>query len=274
MNNTLNYPKISIIMPTFNSQVFICEALDSIRIQNYSNLEIVIVDGGSTDDTFKLIDKYSDLSPVIIKEKDFGLIHAVNKGVLKSSGEYLLWLNSDDLLFEESLLKVGKYLFEHKDIDLLYGNAAQIREDGSFIGWHAETYNKKRLLNERCFIPCQAAFFKKAALSYIGLFDTKWLWAGDWDMWKRFAINDDKLTIKFLDEKIGKWRLHRNTISYGGGSKTMLKQSLEIIRSTRKYSTVLLTSLEIKQIPFIIVGLLGLRKVLRSLRNSLKNEKQ
>jgi len=263
-------PNISIVMPTFNAERFLSEALESLTDQKYPNLEIIIVDGGSKDSTIKVLSDFDKLKVILIQGRDYGLIHAVNKGVMKATGDYILWLNADDLLYEDSLIKVGNYLAKYPEIDLLYGNTAQINVDGSFIGWHAEPYNKKRLLNERCFIPCQAAFFKKAALSYIGLFDTKWLWAGDWDMWKRFAINDDKFTIKFLDEKIGKWRLHRNTISYGGGSKALVQRSLETIKSTRKYSTIPITLLEIRQIPFILVGLLGLRKTLKNIRDTIK----
>ena len=267
-----NLPRISVIMPTFNASCFIREALTSIQIQNYSELELIIIDAGSNDNTLSIVQEFKSLNPIIISEKDFGLMHAVNKGVMTATGDFINWLNADDLYFENALLKVGTYLSNHPDVDLLYGDAAHIDENGKFLKWHnAQAFNKKKLLNQRCYVPCQATFFKKSALSYIGLFDTSLLWAGDWDMWKRFAINDDKFNIKFLDEKIGKWRIHRNTISYGGGSKIYMKQVLESMKSIRKYKTVPITRLEIKLLPHILVGFFGLRVFLRNLRDKYRS---
>lgn len=263
-----NLPRISVVMPTFNAARFIRDALESIIIQDYPNLEVIIVDGGSTDSTLSIVIEHQNLNPIIISGNDYGLIHAVNKGVMAATGDYINWLNADDLYYENALLKVGAVLVKNPDIDLLYGDAAHIDEKGGFLKWHkAERFNKNKLLNQRCYIPCQACFFKKSALSYIGLFDTSLLWAGDWDMWKRFAVNDSKFVIQFLDEKIGKWRLHRNTVSYGGGSKIYLKQAIESLKSTRKYKTVPITRLEIKLIPHVLVGFFGLRIFLRNVRD-------
>jgi glycosyltransferase involved in cell wall biosynthesis len=265
-------PRISVVMPTFNALEFVREALTSIRIQNYPDLELIIVDGGSKDNTLSVVNEFKDLNPIIVSEKDFGLIHAVNKGVMIATGDYINWLNADDLYFENALLKVGTFLSKHPNVDLLYGDAAHVDKDGKFLKWHkAQVFNKDILLNQRCYVPCQATFFKRSSLAYIGLFDTSLLWAGDWDMWKRFAINDDKFRIEFLDEKISKWRLHRNTISFGGGSRVYFKQHLETYRSTIKYKTVLVSKLQIELIPHILVGLFGLRVFLRKLRDYYKS---
>jgi len=267
-----SFPRISIVIPTFNSARFIRETLESIKIQEYPNFEVIIIDGGSNDNTLSIINEYLFLNPILIQEKDYGLIHAVNKGVLAASGDYINWLNSDDFYFENALLKTGEYLSKNPLIDLLYGKTAHIDVNGKFLCWHNTIpYNKYILLNQACYIPCQSCFFKKSALSYIGLFDAKLLWAGDWDMWKRFAVEDSKFKIQFFDERIGNWRIHRDTISYGGGSKIYMKQNIEAYKSVKKYKTVPLTLMQLQLIPHILVGFLGLRIHLRNLRDFLRN---
>jgi glycosyltransferase involved in cell wall biosynthesis len=265
-----DFPKISIIMPVFNGELFLEEAIKSVINQNYPNLEFIIIDGGSNDNSLNIINAYKNKVDILITEKDYGLNHAVNKGIMLASGEYINWLNADDYYYENSLLKVGDFLSKNTQIDLLYGDAAHVDINGNFLTWHgAIPFDKNHLIHKRNYIPCQAAFFKKSCLSYIGLLDNNLKWCGDWDMWKRFA-NLKEFKIVFLDEKLAAWRLHNDTITSGGGSsKQMYLCALENIKSTRKYSNKMITTLEIKNFVFLLVGLLGLRKILRKIRNTI-----
>lgn len=89
-------PKITIITPTFNQGKFIEKSILSVLNQNYPNLEYIIIDGGSSDDTLDIIKKYENRITFWISEKDNGQSHAINKGLQKSSGDIINWLNSDD----------------------------------------------------------------------------------------------------------------------------------------------------------------------------------
>jgi len=271
--NQKQLPRISIVIPTFNAERYIRETLKSIENQNYSNLELIIIDGLSTDKTISIVNDFNYLLPIIISEKDYGLNHAVNKGVLISTGEYINWLNADDYYLENALNKVGEFLTSNPHADLVYGDIAQVDENGQFLCWHgAIPYDLNKLLHVRNYIPCQATFFKRSTISFIGLFDTNLKWCGDWDMWKRFAVSE-KYNICFLNEKLAAWRLHSNTITSGNhSSKEMYLQSLENFKSTRKYSKKFISQLELKQIPFLIVGFLRLRKTIKYLRNKFSTK--
>lgn len=264
MNNS---PKISIVMPSYNQSKFIEESILSVIKQDYPRKEFLIIDGGSTDGSIEIIKKYIDKIDCFVSEKDFGLNHAVNKGFLKATGDYIAWLNTDDTYEEGALREVGNYLSKHPEVDLLYGQAAQIDVTGRILKWHAEPYNKSRLFHNRDIIPTQACFFRRSCLAYVGLLDTKLKWNGDWDLWKRIA---QKYNVAFLNEHLANWRIHRESISYGY-STNYLQRELETIRCTRKYSKRLITPLELKLIPYVLLDFLKLRSFLRKIRDKIKN---
>ena len=117
-------PLISIIIPTFNSEVTLDIALESIINQTYDNLEILILDGLSTDKTIEISkeyqNKFSELR--IFSEKDKGIYDAMNKGINYAKGEWLYFMGSDDSLFESTTLEQFTGLIGIEDIDVVYGN--------------------------------------------------------------------------------------------------------------------------------------------------------
>jgi hypothetical protein len=163
-------------------------------------------------------------------------------------------------------MKVGQYLSKHPDVDLLYGQAAQIDADGEILGWHAEPYDKNRLFHYRDFIPTQACFFRRECLAYVGLLDTLLRWNGDWDLWRRIAKH---YKVAYLDEYIGNWRIYQGTISYGK-SVDQLARELETIRSARRHSGWLLTPIELKIWPWVVMDFFRLRPFLRWVRDRIK----
>ncbi|WP_183559891.1 glycosyltransferase family 2 protein [Mucilaginibacter sp. SP1R1] len=103
-----DWPKISIVTPSYNQGQFIEETIRSILLQNYPNLEYIIIDGGSSDDTVEIIKKYEPWITLWVSEKDKGQANAINKGVKKCTGDVFNWINSDDFLAPSALLNVGK----------------------------------------------------------------------------------------------------------------------------------------------------------------------
>lgn len=268
------YPKISVIMPVFNNVDFVEKSILSVISQNYPNLEFIVIDGGSTDGTLEVINKYRDSINYFVSEKDYGMWHACNKGMLAATGEYIGFLPSDDLYLENALLKIGEKLINEPDIDVIYGEAEVWDSKGDYINIRgAVPYNKDRLLHIHCYISFQASFFKRNIITDIGLYDTNLRWCADWDYWKRIAIKS-RYKFQFIDERIGVWRYHSNSISYSGGSRYMLRQTIENWKNTRKYSTKLIAPIEIRFIPYFIVGFLGLRGIIKKTKKLVNYDKK
>jgi len=113
-NLKVEWPKISIVTPSFNQGQFIEETIRSILLQNYPNLEYIIIDGGSTDNTVEVIKKYEPWITFWVSEADKGQSDAINKGLKQSTGEIFNWINSDDCLLPQALFKVGKAFTDSK----------------------------------------------------------------------------------------------------------------------------------------------------------------
>ena len=258
-------PKISIVMSSLNQVQYVEEAILSVVRQDYPRSELLVIDGGSTDGTLEVIERYAEMIDYFVSEPDFCQNHAVNKGFLRATGNYIGWMNSDDKYEVGALMKVGRYLNKHPDIDLLYGQAAQISADGEILKWHAEPYDKNRLFHYRDFIPTQACFFRRECLAYVGLLDTSLRWNGDWDLWRRIVKH---YKAGYLDEHIGNWRIYQGTISYGK-SVDYLAKNLETLRSAREHSDRLLAPIELKIWPWVVIDFFRLRPFLRWIRSKL-----
>lgn len=106
----MNYPKISIVTPSFNQSEFLELTIRSVLDQGYPNLEYIVIDGGSTDGSVDIIKKYADKISYWVSEKDGGQYDAINKGFARSSGEIMGWINSSDLYYHGHLNLFQKYL--------------------------------------------------------------------------------------------------------------------------------------------------------------------
>jgi len=256
-------PKLSIVMPVLNQVRFIEEAILSVLSQDYPRLEFLVIDGGSKDGTLDILAKYMNHIDYFVSEPDFGLNHAVNKGLVKATGAFVGWQNADDKYEPGALQAVGKHLSEHPEVDLLYGEAGKIDEEGKLIGFYAEPYDKARLFYHRDFIPTQSCFFRRECLAYVGLLDTSLTWNGDWDLWRKFARN---FRVQFIDTHLGNWRIYHGTLSYGPAVDHLAKE-LETIRSARKHSGRLITPIELRIWPWVLIDLFRLRPLLRAARD-------
>ena len=113
------WPKISVVTPSFNQGQFIEETIRSVLLQGYPNLEYIIIDGGSTDNTLEVIRKYEPWLTYWVSEPDRGQSHAINKGIGKAMGEILFWLNSDDLVLPSVFFRIAKMFRIHLDVLLI-----------------------------------------------------------------------------------------------------------------------------------------------------------
>lgn len=122
MHNSKLPLKISVIIPVYNGDKFIEKCIQSIQNQNYVNLELIIIDGGSTDNTIEIIKAYGHVVTFFNSEKDKGQSYALNKGFAKATGDILCWLNSDEEYLPDTLNIISNIFNKNPDVDFIYGN--------------------------------------------------------------------------------------------------------------------------------------------------------
>ena len=154
----MNYPKISIVTPSFNSAKFIEDCIQSGLAQNYDNFEHIIIDGGSTDGTIEILKKYSHLK--WISEPDEGQSDALNKGFEIANGEIICWLNSDDLLLRDVFQNVA--VFNNDSWDVLYGDFYLVDENlNKLRRVRPIEFDEKIFIYYGPYLPSSGSFFRK-----------------------------------------------------------------------------------------------------------------
>lgn len=211
---TTNWPKISIITPSFNQGHFIKETIDSVLNQNYPNLEYIVMDGGSTDDTVKILKSYGNKIKWVSK-KDKGQTDAINKGIKKTTSEIVAYLNSDDVMLPNTLDIVAKYFINNKEAMWLTGDYSIIDEKGKKIQSFVTSYKRflrkypnKTVLSIANFIIQPSTFWRRSLMDEIGFFDDALHYCMDFDYWMR-TINH--YPIHILQNHFSLFRIHGNS---------------------------------------------------------------
>jgi len=211
-----HWPRISIVTPSYNQGIFLEETLRSILLQNYHDLELIVIDGGSKDNSVEIIKKYEPWISYWISEKDNGQSDAINKGFKKATGEIVAWINSDDLLTPGSLHKVAEYFTDLPETTglihggvLLFNEKRQIEERFTYLIPSRESYLSGMVFSQ------PSAFFKKAWLDRAGYLDNNLHYGMDNDLFMRLALLCDFYPVK---DVFAKYRLHDQ-------SKTILESN-------------------------------------------------
>lgn len=199
----MNTPKISIITVCYNMEKYIEQTIQSVINQGYSNLEYIIVDGGSTDSTMEIINKYNNQIARIICEPDESMYDAINKGIEASSGEIVAWLNADDSYFPWTLKTVAQAFSTNPDVNWIGGMHAFLDEDRFLtnIFTHAAAKPQKAIVNgwfrEGVYgsLLQEGMFWRRNLYFKSGGLDMTYKYAGDFELWTRFALHSDLVTI-------------------------------------------------------------------------------
>ncbi|MBV5312532.1 MAG: glycosyltransferase [Prolixibacteraceae bacterium] len=180
-------------MPTYNQGKFIERAILSVINQNYSNKEFIVIDNQSTDETKEIINKYKPYIDIYICEKDSGQSNAINKGFQKATGDFLTWLNSDDILLPETLAEVARLYTSNSKIEWITGNIIWIDKNDKILkcrkGENYNNYLGKRLL-ALAYGP--STFMHKDLILKYGLLREDMHYMMDTEMWMRLLINNVK----------------------------------------------------------------------------------
>jgi len=201
----LGFPKISIVTPSYNQGEYLEQTIQSVLNQKYPNLEYIIIDGGSTDNSVEIIKKYESKLTYWTSEKDNGLYHAIQKGFKKSTGEIMAWINSDDLYHNKCLFSVARIFTQFKNVNWIMGKNTFFDEESNCFVYDIDPYNERwsiwrfyRLEPTR-FIQQESNFWRRSLWDKAGAYISQNLeLAGDFELWLRFFQHEKLYTTNIL----------------------------------------------------------------------------
>ena len=206
MNTSSSLPKVSIIIPSFNQGQFLEASICSVLEQDYPNLECIVVDGGSKDNSVEIIKKYQDRFAWWVSEKDKGHADALNKGFSRATGDILAWLNSDDIYFPSAVSEAVAVLQKLPEVGMVYGDADLIDDDGETVGqFGSKQTSYGQMLRGSVHIPQATTFFRADIWRKVGPLDLSLFFGFDYDLWVRIAKVSKVL---YVPKRWAKFRIH------------------------------------------------------------------
>ncbi|KLU63989.1 MULTISPECIES: glycosyltransferase [Desulfosporosinus] len=210
-------PLVSVVIPTYNHARYITQAVESALKQTYQNVEILVVDDGSTDNTAEVIKPYLTQVHYIYKENG-GTSSALNYGIEQAAGKYVCWLSADDMFEPEKTAKQVLLLESDPSLGFCYTSFMIIDALGNITHlirsfYTANTHDMVLRLMDACFINGSTVMMRKSALEKTGGFDETLPTAHDYDMWFRLLRNGP---CGFIDEQLLKYRWHGENMSLYG----------------------------------------------------------
>lgn len=208
-------PGITVVVPSLNQGRFIDEALRSVLDQNYPNVEIAVVDGGSTDDTIERLRRYGDRI-AWSSEKDEGQSHAIEKGFALARKDWLTWLNSDDIQCNGALSAVAEAIARRPDAEVVFGKGHYIDEGGAFLRDYptialARDASAARVVFASGYVAQPSVYFRKDAYRRIGGVDRTLTYVMDYELWIRFALSGAKFVAIERDISGNRWHKSAKT---------------------------------------------------------------
>ena len=207
MNDSWQYPLVSIVTPTYNQAAFLSETLESVLTQDYPNIEHIVIDDGSTDDTARVLSEYTGKIDWE-RQANMGQTPTINKGWQRSKGEIVTWLNSDDTLTPGAVSTAVAYLQQHPDVDIVFGDTLFTDPSGSPIERSSarDKFDYERFVLD-CHnpIPQPSSFIRRTVVDDVGLLDPKYYYFMDWDFFLRAGIRHK---IEYTPELLSTYRLH------------------------------------------------------------------
>ncbi len=231
-------PKISIITANYNKGKYIEDTIKSIVAQNYDNIEYIVIDGCSTDNSLEIIRKYRNHITYFISEPDDGMTDALIKGFKMATGEILAWLNSDDNYVEGALSYVAEMYSTH-EFDFLYGDGYFIDKHGSRFkrirskptNYLAQSYGVVSILQPSCF-------WSRKIFDAVGGFNPEFKVTMDGDLFTRILAHNKLKTIR-SKKPLSEFRIHpEQSISWAPEGR--YKEERERIKKNYKSSNIVI----------------------------------
>jgi glycosyltransferase involved in cell wall biosynthesis len=195
----------SVVTPSFNQGGFIRATIESVLGQKTDNLQYIVMDGGSRDQTVAILKEYGDRL-TFFSEPDEGTADALNKGFALCRNEFVGWLNSDDVYYPETLSRVLKLFEEYPNVDVIYGRAHHIDETGAIVEEYSTSKWSFEKLLDHCIISQPAAFFRREVIERFGALDQTHKYCVDYEFWIRLAKKGAQFL--YVPELFAATRLH------------------------------------------------------------------
>jgi glycosyltransferase involved in cell wall biosynthesis len=208
----MNYPKISIVTPSFNQAEYLEKTILSVLNQGYPDLEYIIIDGGSSDGSVDIIKKYEEHIKYWVSETDYGHGNALNKGFSNSTGEIMAWLNSDDIYYPYTFKAVAEVFESFSDINWIQGKNSVVDASGRLIDFKYSLKNVYSFLTgDYKWIQQESVFWRRKLWEKSGShISEKMKLMVDNELWSRFFLIDD---IWHLDFALSAFRSHESNRS-------------------------------------------------------------
>ena len=216
--------KISVITVCYNMAQYIETTIKSVLSQDYPNLEYIVIDGGSTDGTQQIIEKYKDQLAYYVSEPDNGMYDAINKGFARATGEVIAWINADDIYMPWTLKTVNDVFTKFPETQWLGGKYSFLNEDGTLAQIFPRTSVRcqkdirEGWCREGVIGPLQqeSMFWRKDLYAAAGGLDTSYRYAGDFELWTRFA---EHAQLSKIDIPLAAFRKRKTSLSKAGREK-------------------------------------------------------
>lgn len=227
---TVDYPRITVVTPSLNQGRYLEATILSVLEQGYPNLEYIIRDGGSNDESHEILRHYESQVSSVVIEPDDGPADAINKSFSTATGDIFAWLNSDDIYSPGTLLAIGKEFKNNHHTGLIYGEGWYINEAGEFLEpcrFVRRKFNYRYLVNKDPILQ-PAAFWRREVWKATGKLNTALHWVFDWE----WFIRAYKLThFHYIPRNLALYRIQPQALTRVGG----LPRQLEHGRVTRQY---------------------------------------
>lgn len=227
-----NWPLVTVITPTFNQGEFLEATIRSVLLQGYPNLEYMVIDGGSTDGSVDIIRRYADPITYWISEEDRGQSHAINKGLVRSKGTILGWLNSDDIYMPGTIFRAVEMFSQHDEIDVVYGHIDRIDQKGRIVPTpilpkDKVTFDKHTALMESV-VNQPGSFWRKRIMDKVGYLNDSLHYGMDYEYWTRMLLAG--AVFWRVNETVAMFRLSASSKTVGQTAR-MARESISIINS-------------------------------------------
>ena len=222
-----SFPSISVVIPIFNAGKFLEKTLRSLLCNDLSGVQIILMDGGSTDDTMEIVNHYKEIFSHVQSQKDKGQSDAINNGFQIASGEILYWLNGDDIILPNKITSARRYFRQHKECDVLVGNAFMTEIDFKPINHFI--FSKEKLKFEflldyaKNHLIQPSVFFTRKAWDYYGILDINDHYAMDADLFISLAR---KFVFHHLNEDMAYSVYHEDCKTRGARAESIIALAL------------------------------------------------